>query len=53
MRTRVGEKKETAGLACKYVRQVLFNAWHYAEADLWAGLAGQLAQLAEHGVEWA
>ena len=34
-------------LACSAVRQVRFNAWHYAEADLWASLVAELfAQLA-------
>ncbi|HEV2638280.1 MAG TPA: P-loop NTPase fold protein [Actinocrinis sp.] len=40
---------ETAGseLACQAVRQVRFNAWHYAESSLWAGLVAELfAQLA-------
>jgi hypothetical protein len=33
--------------ACRYVRQVRFNAWHYAEAGLWASLVAELfAQLA-------
>ncbi|MEU3342260.1 P-loop NTPase fold protein [Streptomyces sp. NPDC006668] len=34
-------------LACDYVRQVRFNAWHYAETSLWASLVAELfAQLA-------
>jgi WD40 repeat protein len=34
-------------LACSAVRQVRFNAWHYAETDLWASLVAELfAQLA-------
>jgi hypothetical protein len=34
-------------LACLAVRQVRFNAWHYAETDLWASLVAELfAQLA-------
>jgi WD40 repeat protein len=36
-----------------HVRQVKFNAWHYAETDLWASLVaeifGQLAQPANQG----
>ena len=35
-------------LSCSAVRQVRFNAWHYAETDLWASLVAELfAQLAE------
>ncbi len=34
--------------ACRHVRQVRFNAWHYAETDLWSSLVtemfGQLAR---------
>ncbi|MFG3295651.1 P-loop NTPase fold protein [Streptomyces sp. NPDC048179] len=34
-------------LACHYVRQVRFNAWHYAETSLWASLVAEMfAQLA-------
>jgi WD40 repeat protein len=34
-------------LAHRHVRQVRFNAWHYAETDLWASLVTELfAQLA-------
>jgi WD40 repeat protein len=34
-------------LSCSAVRQVRFNAWHYAETDLWASLVAELfAQLA-------
>ena len=34
-------------LAHSWVRQVRFNAWHYAETDLWASLVAELfAQLA-------
>ncbi|MFG2961592.1 P-loop NTPase fold protein [Streptomyces sp. NPDC048291] len=29
-------------LACRYVRQVRFNAWHYAETSLWASLVTEL-----------
>jgi predicted KAP-like P-loop ATPase len=29
-------------LACSDVRQVQFNAWHYAETDLWASLVSEL-----------
>lgn len=34
-------------LACRHVREVRFNAWHYAETSLWASLVSELfAQLA-------
>ena len=34
-------------LACRHVRQVRFNAWHYSETSLWASLVAELfAQLA-------
>lgn len=48
----MGEQVATAThpgnpLACSAVRQVRFNAWHYAETDLWASLVTELfAQLA-------
>ena len=29
-------------LSCSAVRQVMFNAWHYAETDLWASLVAEL-----------
>ena len=29
-------------LAHQHVRQERFNAWHYAETDLWASLVGEL-----------
>jgi len=29
-------------LAHQHVRQVRFNAWHYAETDLWASLVGEM-----------
>ncbi|MDI5973733.1 P-loop NTPase fold protein [Streptomyces sp. SL13] len=33
--------------ACRFVRQVRFNAWHYAETGLWASLVAELfSQLA-------
>jgi WD40 repeat protein len=44
-------------LTHRAVRQVWFNAWHYAETDLWASLVaelfGQLAAPAEPGVSLA
>jgi len=44
-------------LTHRAVRQVWFNAWHYAETDLWASLVaelfGQLATPAEPGVSLA
>jgi KAP family P-loop domain len=47
---RVRERAQSAGpgdeIAHSRVRQVRFNAWHYAEADLWASLVAELfAQL--------
>jgi len=46
----VSERARVAGpddkIAHGFVRQVRFNAWHYAEADLWASLVAELfAQL--------
>jgi len=46
----VNERARVAGpddkIAHGFVRQVRFNAWHYAEADLWASLVAELfAQL--------
>jgi hypothetical protein len=36
--------------AHKHVRQVCFNAWHYAETDLWASLVAEIfAELARPG----
>jgi hypothetical protein len=29
-------------VACRHVRQVRFNAWHYAETDLWASLVAEM-----------
>ncbi|MEU4395796.1 P-loop NTPase fold protein [Kribbella sp. NPDC023855] len=48
----VTERARAAGpndpIAHGHVRQVRFNAWHYAEADLWASLVAELfAQLSE------
>ncbi|MET9088977.1 P-loop NTPase fold protein [Streptomyces sp. NPDC004237] len=41
------EEVSGSQLACRYVRQVRFNAWHYAETSLWASLVTELfAQLA-------
>ena len=41
-------------LACTAVRQVRFNAWHYAETDLWASLVTELfAQLATEATDEA
>jgi hypothetical protein len=33
------------------VRQVRFNAWHYAEADLWASLVAEIFTQLAHGPE--
>jgi hypothetical protein len=35
------------------VRQVRFNAWHYAEADLWASLVAEIFTQLAHGAETA
>ncbi|WP_112237104.1 P-loop NTPase fold protein [Kribbella monticola] len=48
----VSERARTAGtadpIAHGNIRQVRFNAWHYAEADLWASLVAELfAQLSD------
>jgi WD40 repeat protein len=48
----VGERARAAGpsdpIAHGQVRQVRFNAWHYAEADLWASMVAELfAQLSD------
>ena len=33
---------------CAHIRQVVFNAWHYTDADLWASLVAQIfTELAE------
>jgi hypothetical protein len=39
-RTRAGGGEDP--IAHSAVRQVRFNAWHYAETDLWAGLVAEL-----------
>ncbi|MFD4601860.1 P-loop NTPase fold protein [Streptomyces sp. NPDC058464] len=40
------EEVSGSQLACTYVRQVRFNAWHYAETSLWASLVTEMfAQL--------
>ena len=36
------EGRSDAAPFCRQVRQVRFNAWHYADADLWASLAATL-----------
>jgi hypothetical protein len=33
---------EAPTIACRHVKQVRFNAWHYAETDLWASLVAEL-----------
>lgn len=45
--------KETAptaeGYYCAHIAQITFNAWHYAEANLWASLASRIFEgLAEY-----
>jgi WD40 repeat protein len=50
LEVQVGDRARAAGpsdpIAHGSVRQVRFNAWHYAEADLWASLVAELfAQL--------
>ncbi|TDU82427.1 KAP-like P-loop domain-containing protein [Kribbella voronezhensis] len=52
LQEQVGERARTAGpgdpIAHGNIRQVRFNAWHYAEADLWASLVAELfAQLSD------
>jgi len=52
LQEQVSERARAAGpndpIAHGHVRQVRFNAWHYAEADLWASLVAELfAQLSE------
>jgi WD40 repeat protein len=43
LRRRVAAAAATHGiLAHRHVRQVRFNAWHYAETDLWASLVTEL-----------
>lgn len=46
LEAKVRERARAAGPADKIahddVRQVRFNAWHYAEADLWASLVSEL-----------
>lgn len=52
LQEQVAERARTAGtadpIAHGNIRQVRFNAWHYAEADLWASLVAELfAQLSD------
>jgi hypothetical protein len=43
-------RSERRDVHCKHVVQVRFNAWHYAEANLWASLAAEIfLQLATAG----
>jgi hypothetical protein len=43
-------REERGDVHCKHVVQVRFNAWHYAEANLWASLAAEIfLQLATAG----
>ncbi|GAB89936.1 P-loop NTPase fold protein [Gordonia rhizosphera] len=47
MRQEVQARALTTSTACSHVRQVRFNAWHYAETELWASLVAEIfAQLA-------
>ncbi|MGW0631995.1 P-loop NTPase fold protein, partial [Streptomyces sp. NPDC002758] len=40
-------RRVSSPLACRHVRDVNFNAWHYAETSLWASLVAEVfAQLA-------
>ncbi len=44
-RTRQAQLAAASGatpVGCRHVRQVTFNAWHYAETDLWASLVTEL-----------
>ena len=42
LHARVAAARPGNALAHQHVRQVRFNAWHYAETDLWASLVGEL-----------
>jgi KAP family P-loop domain len=47
MRGRVGELARASAQAeassyCSSIKQIVFNAWHYADANLWASLAGRV-----------
>jgi hypothetical protein len=49
---RVGRCGPTVSTYCSTVRQITFNAWHYAEANLWASLATHIFDdLASEGSE--
>jgi hypothetical protein len=49
---RVGRRGRTVSTYCSTVRQITFNAWHYAEANLWASLATHIFdELAAKGSE--
>jgi hypothetical protein len=56
LQEQVSERARAAGpsdpIAHGQVRQVRFNAWHYAEADLWASLVAELfAQLSDDAAD--
>ncbi len=38
----LGERGPEVSSYCSSVRQITFNAWHYAEANLWASLAAHI-----------
>lgn len=47
-----GERGSSVSAYCSQIRQVTFNAWHYAESNLWASLAAHLLDnLASGGPE--
>lgn len=49
---RVGRRGQGVSTYCSNVRQITFNAWHYAEANLWASLATHIFDdLASEGSE--
>lgn len=48
-RARSAENKELKTAYCSNIVQITFNAWHYIDADLWAGLISHIfEQLASH-----
>ncbi|GAB1511912.1 P-loop NTPase fold protein [Actinophytocola sp. KF-1] len=49
---RAGERGRDVSSYCSSIRQITFNAWHYAEANLWASLATHIFDgLAAGGAE--
>ena len=48
----VASREADESAYCSSVRQVVFNAWHYADTDLWASLASRVFEgLADSGGE--